>query len=144
MDSSGNLYGTSYEGGAYNAGAVFALISNTAKTTWTQTVLWSFKGPPDAAGPSASMIMDKSGNLYGTTFSGGMPDEAGAIFELKINAAKTAWTETVLYRFCSVADCADGAQPIAALIMDKAGNLYGTTSTNGLHGEGTAFELSSP
>jgi hypothetical protein len=67
------------------------------------------------------------------------------VFELTPNAAKTTWTETVLYRFCAQENCADGAYPDASLIRGAAGHLYGTTSGGGAYGSaftaGTVFEL---
>jgi uncharacterized repeat protein (TIGR03803 family) len=114
-------------------------------------VLFSFcAGAPqcaDGANPEAGLIMDAAGHLYGTTSHGGEFTSNGTVFELTPNAAKTKWTETVLYRFCTLARCADGAYPFAGLIMDSAGHLYGTTYYGGLvltfvlPSYGTVFEL---
>ncbi|PYX58184.1 MAG: hypothetical protein DMG76_09955 [Acidobacteria bacterium] len=90
-------------------------------TTGNETVLHSFMGPPDGAGPSAGLIMDKAGNLYGT--AGGGSYGYGTVFKLD-----TSGNETMLYSFTNVPD---GAYPSAGLIMDKAGNLYGTTTGGG-------------
>jgi uncharacterized repeat protein (TIGR03803 family) len=85
--------------------------------------------------------MDGAGNPYGTTSSGGA-NNAGAVFELTPNAARTAWTETVLYSICSQANCTDGSQPTyGRLLMDRAGNLCGTTElggNGGNHGVGSS------
>ena len=146
MDKAGHLYGTTSAGGARNtAGTVFALTPNAAKTEWTETVLYSFcpqERCTDGATPFASLIMDKAGHLYGTTETGGAHHESGTVFALTPNAAKTTWTETVLYSFCAQERCTDGAGPGASLIMDAAGHLYGTTGLGGAHdNNGTVFEL---
>jgi uncharacterized repeat protein (TIGR03803 family) len=107
----------------------------------------------DGSEPGAGVIMDAAGHLYGTTATGGNAGpyvSAGTVFELTPNAAKTKWTETVLYSFCAQGgtSCTDGDGPAAGLIRDAAGNLYGTTTGGGAHagpsgsGEGTVFELS--
>jgi uncharacterized repeat protein (TIGR03803 family) len=147
MDNAGNLYGTTYKGGAFNnGGAVFELTPNAGKIPWKETVLYNFCSKAvcaDGAAPWAEVIMDGAGNLYGTTLDGGAK-LAGSIFKLTPpTAGQTAWTETVVYSFCSVAKyatCFDGQAPSAGLIMDSAGNFYGTTEAGGLHSEGTVFE----
>lgn len=130
FDQAGNLYGTTYFGGTYGAGTVFEL-SLTAGS-WTQTVLYNFTGGADGANPASPLIFDKSGNIYGTTDSGGT-NSKGTVFEL--NPSPGGWTESVLYSFCSQTACADGSYPASGLVMDNAGNLYGGTG-NGV------FELS--
>jgi hypothetical protein len=87
--------------------------------------------------------MDAAGHLYGTTENGGsgINDAYGAVFELTPNAAKTTWTETVLHSFCGYDSCIDGSYPMAGLIMDAAGHLYGTTVLGGAYGYGTVLEL---
>jgi uncharacterized repeat protein (TIGR03803 family) len=137
-DVSGKLYGTAYRGGAHNAGVVFELASNTTGTAWKQTVLWSFGGTGDGAEPWAEVIMDGSGRLYGTTFTGGVQN-GGTIFELTPNAGNTGWNETAA-SFCAPSNCNDGSEPVAGLTMDKLGNLYGTTWANGPYLHGTVFE----
>ena len=152
MDAAGNLYGTTNSGGAHGGGTVFELIPNAAKTMWSETVLYSFcaqGGCVDGDGPYAGLIMDAAGNLYGTTVQGGAHGGYGTVFELTPNAAKTKWSETVLYSFCAQGgkNCTDGLGPLAGLIMDAAGNLYGTTSgaflgsPSGPYIGGTVFEL---
>jgi uncharacterized repeat protein (TIGR03803 family) len=79
--------------------------------------------------PEAGLIMDSAGSLYGTTLGGGS-GVGGTVFRLAPNT--NGWTETVLYNFfCSQSSCADGAYPYAGLLMDRAGNLYGTTTWGG-------------
>src|SRR6266700_832062 len=133
MDSSGNLYGTTENGGASGLGTVFELVN--ASGTYSQKVLQSFNRS-DGANPSAGVIMDSSGNLYGTTFGGGTSN-SGTVFELVNSSA--AYTESVLHSF--VNSGGDGSKPAAALIMDASGNLYGTTLSGGTNGTGTVFEL---
>jgi uncharacterized repeat protein (TIGR03803 family) len=157
MDKAGNLYGTTNalisSFCSPGCGTVFELTPNAAKTKWTETVLYRFclqAGCTDGSAPVAGLIMDKAGNLYGTTSAGGdssgCSTGCGTVFELTPNAAKTKWTETVLYSFCPQAGCIDGAVPVASLIMDASGNLYGTTEAGGsspcpFGGCGTVFEL---
>jgi uncharacterized repeat protein (TIGR03803 family) len=125
MDTAGNLYGTTSTGGAFNSGTVFKL-----DPSGRETVLHSFTGP-DGGGPDAGLIMDNAGNLYGTT-SGGGSAGVGTVFKID-----TSGNETVLYSFKGGTD---GARPEAGLIMDQAGNLYGTTLAGGT---GTCSYLSS-
>ncbi len=136
MDSSGNLYGTTWGGGANSAGTVFELVNSSG--TYTEQVLHSFNyySNSDGAYPNAGLIMDSSGNLYGTTVQGGA-NYAGTVFEL-VNSSGT-YTEQVLYSFTN--SNGDGAAPSAGVIMDSSGNLYGTTSSGGANSQGTAFEL---
>src|SRR6266568_2687315 len=120
-DKEGNLYGTTFGGGLLNCfgagcGVVFKL-----DTTNTETVLHSFTGP-DGAFPEAGLVRDKMGNFYGTT-SGGGPSRSGTVFKLDTTGA-----ETVLHSFTGGAD---GANPVAGLVRDKEGNLYGTTVQGG-------------
>jgi uncharacterized repeat protein (TIGR03803 family) len=142
-DGAGNLYGTTTYGGANNGGTVFKLDA-----AGHETVLYSFCSATnctDGQLPYAGLIQDVAGNLYGTTFGGGAIGAAnfqgGTVFKLD-----AAGHETVLYSFCSAANCTDGKQPYAGLVMDGAGNLYGTTSGGGAHGflntlGGTVFKL---
>lgn len=104
----------------------------------TETVLYSFcqeSGCADGAGPYGGVILDKAGNLYGTTTGG--TDNAGNVYEIH-----TDHSESVLYSFCSQASCVDGTDPIAGVIMDSKGNIYGTTYSGGVFGYGVVFELS--
>src|SRR2546421_545381 len=98
----------------------------------TFTVLYSFTGSTDGALPIAGLVRDKAGNLYGTT-NGGGTSGAGTVFKLD-----TTGTETVLHSFTG---STDGSFPVAGLVRDKAGNLYGTTELGGTSGAGTVFKL---
>lgn len=136
FDASGNLYGTTLYGGAYDYGTVFELTP--AAGSWTEAVLHSFNYDfADGYFPTAGLIFDSSGNLYGTAVDGGA-DNYGVVFELKPKA-DGVWTETVLHVFND--NGADGFYPYAGLILDSAGNLYGTTSDGGIHSEGAVFEV---
>ncbi len=131
------LYGTTANGGTSNKGTVFKVKNSGA---FPETVLHSFTATPDGANPFANVIFDSSGNLYGTTYAGGVNGE-GLVFKL---AAPLLNVETALYSFCPVAGCADGANPEAGLLFDTAGNLYATTFSGGTGcggSCGTVFEL---
>jgi uncharacterized repeat protein (TIGR03803 family) len=139
MDSSGNLYGTTSNGGTYGYGVVFELVNSSG--TYAETTLYNFGGSPtDGTDPVAGLLMDATGNLYGTTsedrgpFACGL-SSCGTVFELV--KTSVGYNEHVLYQFTG----ADGANPQAGLIMDASGNLYGTTSSGGAYGFGTVFEL---
>jgi TonB family protein len=133
IDAAGNLYGTSCKGG-YSSGMVFELTP-TKDGNWTEKMLYSFsKEGADGACPYGALIMDAAGNLYGTAGGGGTSNY-GVVFELTPKADGT-WTEKVLHSF----NGEDGSGP-TGLIIDAAGNLYGTTNEGGTHGEGTVFEL---
>jgi uncharacterized repeat protein (TIGR03803 family) len=138
LDGAGNLYGTTTFGGIHGGGTMFELSPN-GSGGWTETVLHSFGGGTDGGSPYASLIFDGAGNLYGTTQGGGLYF-GGTVFEFSPRQGG-GWTETVLHNF-NPDNGTDGYDPQASLIRDAAGNLYGTTSSGGIHFWGTAFELS--
>lgn len=142
MDAKGNLYGTTYSGGANGDGVVFELVApKKGSTAWTEKVLWTFAGGNDGSQPTASLIMDKSGNLYGTTDEGGS-GVVGTVFELSPPAkGATAWTETVLYNFTGNND---GGEPYGTMLLGSDGNLYGTSAGYGQYNYGTIFKLAAP
>jgi uncharacterized repeat protein (TIGR03803 family) len=111
-----------------------SLLPSTLFAADSETVLLSFNGG-DGDVPYAAPIFDSKGNLYGTTEYGGSSGD-GAVFELTPSNGK--WTEKTLYSFNGT----DGALPAPSLIMDAAGNLYGTTLEGGSDGNGTVYELS--
>jgi uncharacterized repeat protein (TIGR03803 family) len=127
MDAKGNLFGTTYGGGASNAGVVFRLTPKGKLI-----VLYSFKNSGDGSGPYAGLIMDAKSNLYGTTaYAGAYGD--GAVFKLTPTGHETA-----LYSF----DGGDsGGNPFAGLIMGKGRDLYGATANGGAYGQGAVFKL---
>jgi uncharacterized repeat protein (TIGR03803 family) len=133
LAAAGNLYGTTYNGGASGVGTVFKLAPNQ-DGSWTESVLHSFNGS-DGANPRAGLIFDAAGSLYGTTSFGGASN-AGTVFKLAPNQ-DGSWTESVLHSFHG----SDGANPYAGLIFDAAGNLYGTTQAGGASLYGTVFKL---
>ncbi len=163
-DGFGNLYGTTRLGGPYGypacpgCGTVFELSPNS-DGSWSEYVLHAFCSSSnneglclDGAYPETSLIIDSEGNLYGTTAGGGSNScellaGCGTVFELSPpTVSGGAWTETVLYNFCSVVSggaCIDGYQPISGLTFDSHGNLYGTTVSGGSgKNGGVVFELS--
>jgi uncharacterized repeat protein (TIGR03803 family) len=134
IDSAGNLYGASYQGGANAYGTVFELSRGAGG--WTETILYSFQGGTDGLSPLANITFDASGNLYGTTYWGGS-GKNGIVYRLTPGASGT-WTESVLYAFSGQSD---GANPRAAITVDPSGNLFGTTFQGSTVNVGTVFEL---
>ena len=126
-DAAGNLYGTAHRGGAVGGGVVYKI-----DTAGNQTVLHNFTGGADGGKPVAGVIRDAAGSLYGTTQSGGASD-LGVVYKLD-----TGGHETVLHSF---AGGNDGAQPYAGVIMDPAGNLYGTTEAGGASNQGVVYKV---
>ena len=124
FDAAGNLYGVTEIGGTYGAGSVYEL--SPTQGGWKTTVLYDFKGTPDAANPYGGLILDKAGNLYGTTYFGGAAG-MGAVFQL-LPGPNGTWQENVLYSFQGGTD---GSFPTTTLVFNAAGSLYGTTSTGG-------------
>src|SRR5258708_22102878 len=119
MDKQGNLFGTTGGGGAYGDGTVFELSPNS-DGTWTETVLYSFaNGDPNGQEPQGAPVLDEAGNLYGT--AGGGIYGGGTAFELTPGSG--GWTVTVLYSFGGYVG--DINAPVAGLIFDARGNLYG-------------------
>jgi uncharacterized repeat protein (TIGR03803 family) len=126
-DSDGNLFGATSNGGAADTGVVFSLGA-----TGQAAVLYTFTGGADGGYPYDGVIRDTAGNLYGTTAYGGAAG-AGVVFKVDATGG-----ETVLYTFTGGAD---GANPYAGVILDSAGNLYGTTAYGGAAGGGVVFQL---
>ena len=139
MGKSGNLYGTTILGGpgsgcnGVGCGTVFQLLHPTAKhTAWVERVLYAFTGSADGFSPEGGVTFDKKGNLYGTTAFGGTG--GGTVFEIS-PAGEGAWVETVIHSFDSGKE---GYSPVTGVILDKTGNVFGTTFYS------DAFELSPP
>ena len=124
-DAAGALYGTTIEGGTTGQGVVYKLFDG-------ETVLHSFTGGADGGVPEAGVIMDQAGNLYGTTTKGGTAN-FGVVYELD-----SSGQETVLHSF---AGGTDGEAPVAGVIRDAAGNLYGTTVAGGAGGSGVVYRV---
>jgi uncharacterized repeat protein (TIGR03803 family) len=134
LDAAGNLYGTTSRG-ALGSGTVFTLIP-VSGGKWKLKVLHKFKGTTGGV-PSAALVFDSIGNLYGTTAEGGL-HESGTVFQLA-PGTKGSWTFTSLHSFNPNGH--DGTNPLAPLTLDAAGNLYGTTHDGGVNRDGVVFEL---
>ncbi len=145
LDSLGNLYGTTLQGGVggvNNAcGTVFELTPNEAGG-WTETVLLAFNPGLQGCSPESGLTIDGSGNLYGTLYDsacqvcGGI----GMVFELSPQAA--GWAYSQVYGFSPAPGSEDGKGPFAGLTFDQEGNLYGTTVGGGKFDGGTVYKLS--
>jgi uncharacterized repeat protein (TIGR03803 family) len=129
MDASGNLYGTTYDGGKESNGGTVFKIGQDGK----ERVLHTFRSAHDGSTPDAAVIRDAQGNLYGTTLFNGQRGR-GTVFEIAADGK-----EKILHNFCT-GDCSDGADP-SDLIMDAQGNLYGTTYGGGVNGNGVIFMI---
>ena len=125
----GHLYGTTWYGGNHDRGSVFEMTPN-ANGSWRERLIHSFQGPPDGEEPQASLVLDQGGNLYGTTQFGGDPSgsEAGVVFRLA-PGKNGKWSEKILHTF--TISNGDGEQPWDAVLLDAAGDVYGTTSWAG-------------
>jgi uncharacterized repeat protein (TIGR03803 family) len=142
IDTAGNLYGTTSQG-LFTGGTVFELTPSSSGQ-WRESILHTFIASGDGSFPVAGLILDSSGNLFGTTTSGGTAGQ-GTVFQLTSVGGGT-WTESILYSFQGGND---GSQPWAAVNFDAAGNLYGTTKAGGVGincgpqagGCGTVFKL---
>ncbi len=132
-DSSGDLYGTTYYGGAHGFGAVFELV-HSQRGGYRERMLYSFKGGNDGGYSTSTLVFGTSGKLFGTTSSGGGTCDCGTIFEVD---AKTG-AEMVLHAF---GGAGDGAYPYYGMTTDANGNLYGTTVAGGSGNQGTVFEF---
>jgi len=132
FDAVGNMYGTTYGGGDYGYGTVF--MATRSGGTWTETVLHSFN-KTDGATPTAGVVLDSAGNLYGTTNSGA--NGWGNVFEL--TPSGSGWIYQIVYTFTNGMD---GRSPRGGLVLDGTGDLYGSAQDNGQNLGGTIFELS--
>jgi uncharacterized repeat protein (TIGR03803 family) len=135
FDRAGDLYGTTYQGGASNQGTVYKLARQSSGA-WAEQILCSFKGGSDGASLFAGVILDQVGNVYGATSEGGT-QRVGTAFEL---VAANGFSKTILHQFLGL-NFGDGANP-NGLIFDATGNLYGTTLGGGQFNPGTIFRLS--
>jgi uncharacterized repeat protein (TIGR03803 family) len=134
FDHSGNIYGTASGGGLgceYGCGTVFQLSPSMG--SWTLNTIYSFTGGSNGSYPAGGVIFDKAGNLYGTVPQGG---DSGAGLVYKLTPSGAAWMESTIYAFGT-----EAYQPLAGLIFDAAGNLYGTTVFGGSGGGGTVYEV---
>lgn len=137
FDALGNLYGTTYYGGPAGQGTVFELTPNP-DGSWTESVLYAFSGGSDGAQPSGGLIFDDVGNLYGVTMAGGTGYlMRGTVYKLTPSFGGP-WTKAILHSF---GDYRGGIFPFGELVLDGAGNLYGTTSEGGTYGDGVVYKL---
>ena len=145
----GDLFGTTANGGsgfgtpAFPAGTVFEIAKNSGGYTSTPTALVTFSA--DGRFPEGNLIADATGDLFGTTYEGGLTDThtgngSGTVFEIPYIDGSYASTPTTLVHFNGT-DGATGANPLGGLIADAAGDLFGTTQNEGANGNGTVFEI---
>lgn len=138
LDAQGNLYGTAVTGGGGSCeggcGVVFKLTNSG--DTWTQTVIHTFKGS-DGSGPGSPVAIDKNGNVYGTTPTGG-GNGVGVVYQLKADAAG-AWKFRVIHTFTGGDDGSGGSA--SRLLIDAAGNLWGVCTVGGANGFGTVYKM---
>jgi uncharacterized repeat protein (TIGR03803 family) len=136
MDGSGNIYGTTIQGNVFE-------LSPNGSGGWNLSLVYNFNGGTngyDGYAPNPGLILDSAGNIYGANYDGGINNQ-GYVFELSPGSG--GYTLTHLHDFTG----SDGAVPVAGVMMDKSGNLYGTTSMGGAStlctsGCGVAFEMS--
>lgn len=142
FDQAGNLYGTtSYAQANQYYGSVYEL--SPQGRGWNPTVLYTFTQFGQAASPFGGVIFDRDGNLWGTTLGGGiadcndpqLPDYCGTLFEL--SPTGSGWRQRIVYQFHRSV----GGGPTGSLIMDQAGNLYGTLEENGPNGNGSVYQF---
>ena len=142
LDQAGNLYGTTYQGGARNYGTVYKLSLITKgknKGKWKQAILHSFSAGNTGTGPNGpwgGVVLDAAGNIYGTTSNGGKYG-GGTVFEIVAPVGTGGYKARTLWNFKG----SDGDNPRASLVLDSAGNLYGTTYYGGSSGYGVVFEV---
>jgi uncharacterized repeat protein (TIGR03803 family) len=138
LDKAGNLYGvTSYGGGSANDGVLYKIAPNRA-----YSVLTSFCTLPsctDGAHPNGGLAINAAGVIYGTTSAGGNSNSRGVVFQY--DTVKKAYGVT--YSFCAQTNCNDGANPAvdAGIVIDKLGNLYGTTTAGGKSNQGIVYKI---
>jgi uncharacterized repeat protein (TIGR03803 family) len=136
-DAAGDLFGTTFEGGADGDGTVFEIAKTKHGYASAPTTLISFTGA-DGASPTGSLIADAAGDLFGTTYGGGGGgDDGGTVFEIVKTKHGYASAPTTVISFMY----AGGANPCDGLVADAAGDLFGTTFEGGADGDGTVFEV---
>lgn len=135
FDSAGNLYGTTTVGGVYGDGTAYELVRQ-AGGDWKEKILFSFGNVSDGQNPEAGLAFDLAGNLYGTTFFGGLYN-GGIVFELSPHQSGS-WTETILHEF---GNSRDGNELLGNVLLDASGNLYGTAQGGGGQGGGIAWKI---
>lgn len=139
FDSSGNLYGTTQGNvyGTFNNGTVFELIESGG--IWTRNILYNFSGGTDGRDPYTGVTFDAAGNFYGTTYYAGNSFYCCGVVYKMAPGSGGSWNFSVVHTFNG--SPGDGASPDASMVVDSAGNLYGTTQGGGTYGYGTVYEL---
>lgn len=135
IDSKGDLFGTTFGGGASGAGTVYEIVNSGSSYASTPTTLVSFDGA-DGSEPAAGLVSDSNGDLFGTTVSGGTSGN-GTVFEIANTASGYDSAPITLVNFNNT----DGNNPYSGLIIDANSNLLGTTNSGGTYGYGTVFEI---
>ncbi|HET7209674.1 MAG TPA: choice-of-anchor tandem repeat GloVer-containing protein [Terriglobales bacterium] len=137
IDNSGNLYGTSVQGGDFASGTVWEL--SPTSTGWVHKVLYSFRGGADGGEPYKGATLDAQGNLYGTAVTGGAGScEGGCGVIWKLTRTGSTWTQSVIHTFTGGED---GSGPGSGLTLGENGTLFGMTPTGGINGQGVIFQL---
>jgi uncharacterized repeat protein (TIGR03803 family) len=140
VDSAGNVYGSTLQGGSTRCGGpgcgTIYKVSKQPDGMWKETILFRFPEWAESGDPVGTLALDAAGNLYGVAGGGGNQCSCGVVFKLAHNPDDT-WTYTILHRFHGT----DGALPVAGVILDANGNIYGTTSTGGAGGYGVVFKI---
>jgi uncharacterized repeat protein (TIGR03803 family) len=149
FDQNGNLYGTTENGGDGSCpfqggcGVIFQLVPSVSG--WTENVLYVFQGGADGAFPIGTLISDQWGNIYGTSwgigdYAPGLTDTGGSVY--MTSPSSGGWSFSALLSFAKPPTCLQGTcGPYGGLVMDSAGNLYGTTRNDGVYGQGSVFKL---
>ncbi len=142
VDSIGNVFGVTQNGGLNDFGIVYELVAPTTQGgVYTENTLYTFTGRGDGSMPRAGVLLLSNGKIISTTQNGGSHG-SGTVFQLSPPAIGTGpWTEAVLYNFGAAGD---GKFPIGELIQDSAGNLYGATNLGGSANDGTVWKLAPP
>jgi uncharacterized repeat protein (TIGR03803 family) len=137
LDNAGNIYGTTVSGGDFGSGTVWQLT--LSGNGWSHAVIYSFTSGTDGGEPYKGVTVDASGNLYGTTVSGGSGScEGGCGVAYKVTNSGGTWTYSVIHAFTGGND---GSGPGARVTLDGQGNVYGMTPTGGAYGLGTIYQL---
>ena len=140
----GELYGTTSGDGLYDHGTVYKLQPpptgcTTARCYWKETVLYNFRGGSDGGAPQGDLALDQAGNLYGTTFYGGQGSGSGNGVVYELSPSPGGWIESVIHAFTGGSD---GGDPENGVVLDSAGNVYGSTYLGGANNLGVVYELS--
>jgi uncharacterized repeat protein (TIGR03803 family) len=135
-DGSGDLFGTTTYGGTGSCSGGCGTVFEISKAG-VETVLYSFPSTAVGSYPASALVRDSEGNLYGTTYYGGLSCNCGTVF--KLHRSGSIWEETVLHEFSGGLE--DGSGPEGSLVLDPAGNIYGTTYVGGAHSVGTIYKM---